>query len=79
MESHVIPLTISGCCPEPNHQFCTPSRKDVRSQTLNFMEFSEFSVRIEGVLNSRLPSQMSEDPEDMNVLTSELNISLNNL
>ncbi|XP_065356197.1 uncharacterized protein LOC135950590 [Calliphora vicina] len=45
-------------------------RKVVGNQKFNFEEFSTLLVRIEGVLNSRPLSPMTEDPEDLNVLTA---------
>ncbi|XP_037827797.1 uncharacterized protein LOC119615892 [Lucilia sericata] len=44
-------------------------RKVVGNQKFNFEEFSTLLVRIEGVLNSRPLSPMTEDPGDLAVLT----------
>lgn len=44
-------------------------RRIARSHKFNFEEFSTLLARIEGVLNSRPISAMSEDPEDLTELT----------
>ncbi|XP_037820360.1 uncharacterized protein LOC119609586 [Lucilia sericata] len=44
-------------------------RKVVGNHKFNFEEFSTLLIRIEGVLNSRPLSPMTEDPKDLEVLT----------